>query len=54
MAKSLLEKAELRFKRITSIKINDAESSIVFEDIYECIREASQALMELKVHSAAG
>jgi len=48
MAKSLLKKAETRLKRIHLTNINEDDSSIVFEDIYECIREASQSLMELK------
>lgn len=48
MAKSLLEKAETRLKRISKEKIKEEESSIVFEDIYESLREASQSLMELK------
>lgn len=47
MAKALLEKAEIRLKRINE-NINEEEASIVFEDIYESLREASQALMELK------
>lgn len=48
MAKSLLEKAEIRLKRITAGELNNEESSLVFEDAYECLREASQSLMELK------
>lgn len=48
VAKSLMLKAELRLKRIISSKIEDEESSIVFEEIYECLREASQSLMEIK------
>ncbi len=48
MAKSLLEKAEIRFKRLSASKIEENESSIVFEDVYECLREAVQSLMELK------
>lgn len=47
-AKSLLQKAEVRLKRIIISKIEENESSIVFEDIYECLREASQSLMEVK------
>ena len=47
MARSLLQKAKLRIKRINSSNIKDEESSIVFEDIYECLREASQSLMEI-------
>ena len=48
MAKSLLQKSEIRLKRVKNEKINDENSSIVFEDIYEVIRESSQSLMEIK------
>ena len=48
MAKSLLQKAEIRLKRINNEKIEDENSSIVFEDVYESLREASQSLMEVK------
>ena len=48
MAKSLLEKAEIRLKRVKSEEIDEKSSSIMFEDIYEAIREASQSLMEIK------
>jgi len=48
MAKALLQKAEIRLNRVKSNKIEEAETSIVFEDIYECLREASQSLIELK------
>ena len=48
MAKSLLEKAEIRLKRIKKEEIDEENSSIVFEDIYESLRESSQSLMELK------
>ncbi len=48
IAKSLFEKSELRLKRINKLNIEESESSITFEDIYECLREASQSLMELK------
>ncbi len=48
MAKALLQKAELRLKRIIASKIEESEASLVFEDIYESLREASQSLMELK------
>ena len=47
MATSLLQKAEIRLRRIAREKISDSESSIVFEDIYESLREASQSLMEI-------
>jgi len=48
MAKSLLQKSEIRLKRVKNEKINDENSSILFEDVYELIREASQSLMEIK------
>ena len=48
MAKSLLQKSEIRLKRVKNEKINEENSSIVFEDIYEIIRESSQSLMEIK------
>lgn len=48
MAKSLMQKAEIRIKRISKSRIQEEESSIIFEDIYESIREASQSLMEIK------
>ena len=48
MAKSLLQKSEIRLKRVKNEKISDENSSIVFEDIYETLREASQSLMEIK------
>ena len=48
MAKSLLQKAAIRLKRIVTSKIEESESSIVFEEVYECLREASQSLMEIK------
>ena len=47
MARALLQKAEIRLSRINLDKVKDEESSIVFEDIYECIREAAQSLMEV-------
>ena len=47
LAKPLIEKAEIRLKRILKEKITETEASIVFEDIYESVREASQALMQL-------
>ncbi len=48
LASALVSKAELRLKRISRSQIDEGESSIVFEDIYECIREAAQSLMEIK------
>jgi len=47
LAKSLIEKSEIRLKRILKEKITETEASIVFEDIYESVREASQDLMQL-------
>jgi len=47
MAKSLLQKAEIRLKRINAAKIEENESSIVFEELYECLRESAQSLMEI-------
>ncbi len=47
LAKSLLQKAEIRLSRISKNHFKDEESSIIFEDIYESIREATQSLMEL-------
>lgn len=47
MARSLLEKAEVRLKRIAGNKIKEEEASIIFEDIYESLREAAQSLMEI-------
>ena len=47
MAKSLLQKSEIRLKRVKNEKIDDENSSIVFEDVYELLREASQSLMEI-------
>ena len=48
MAKSLLQKAEIRLKRISNGKIEEENSSIIFEDTYEAMREASQSLMEIR------
>ena len=48
MSKSLFEKSELRFKRLNKSTVEENEASIIFEDIYECLREASQSLMEVK------
>ncbi len=47
MAKSLLQKAEIRLTRLSNEKIEEQNASIFFEEIYETIREASQSLMEL-------
>ena len=48
MAKSLVQKAEIGFKMLRSESITEENSSIVFEEIYEALREASQSLMEIK------
>lgn len=48
LAKSLLEKAELRVKRLSREEIREEMSSIMFEEAYEAMREASQALMQMK------
>jgi uncharacterized protein (UPF0332 family) len=48
IANALLNKASVRLKRISKVKIAEEESSIVFEDIYESIREALQSLMQVK------
>ena len=47
MAKSFLLKAEIRLNRISKIHISNEESSIVFEEVYESLRESSQSLMEI-------
>ncbi len=48
-AKALITKAEGRIKfSIKSREINENTASYIFEDIYECLREASQSLMSLK------
>jgi len=48
-AKALIKKAEGRMEfSIKSRQINEDTASYIFEDIYECLREASQSLMSLK------
>ncbi len=48
-SKALIQKAEGRIKfSIKSKEINEDTSSYIFEDIYECLREASQSLMSLR------
>ena len=47
LARSLLKKAEIRLSRISKNHFKDEESSIIFEEIYELIREATQSIMEL-------
>lgn len=48
IANSLIKKSDIRLKRIIREKIKEEESLIIFEDIYESIRESTQALMQLK------
>jgi len=48
MGKSLIEKAELRLKKVGREKIEEEEASISFEETYEVLREALQSLMEIK------
>ena len=48
-ADALMRKAEERFEfSIKTREINGNTASFIFEDIYECLREASQSLMSLK------
>ena len=47
LAKSLIEKAEIRLERILKEKVIDSEASLIFEDAYEVVREAVQALMQI-------
>ena len=47
-AEALLGKAGGRLKFIRLIKIDMTTSPYVFEEIYECAREAAQSLMSLK------
>ena len=48
-ADALMRKAEERLEFSIKIrKINEQTASFIFEDIYECLREASQSLMSLK------
>lgn len=46
-AEALLNKSVRRLNYIKKQTIDDSTSNFVFEDIYECIREASQAIMAL-------
>jgi hypothetical protein len=48
ISRALLAKAEVRLKRIGKSDIEEQEASIVFEDIYEAVREALQSLMQRK------
>lgn len=47
-AKSLFEKAERRLERCNKDKLNSRNADLLFEDIYEAIRESAQSLMSLK------
>lgn len=46
-AKSLIEKSFQRMEFIKQLNIDENNSTFIFEDIYECLREAAQALMSL-------
>lgn len=48
MAKSLLIKAELRLKLLSDRSITEETATILFEETYEALREASQSLMQIK------
>jgi hypothetical protein len=48
LERALLQKAEIRLKRISKGSITEEESSVIFEDIYEAVREALQSLMQRK------
>ncbi len=48
-AEALMNKAEGRLNfSIKTREINENTATYIFEDIYECLREASQSLMSLK------
>lgn len=47
-ARSLIEKAFQRMRFVKDLGIDEKTSTFIFEDIYECLREASQSLMSLK------
>jgi uncharacterized protein YutE (UPF0331/DUF86 family) len=47
-AEALIEKAENRIDFIKSNDIKEKNSSFIFEEIYECLREAFQSLMSLR------
>ena len=47
-ARSLLEKALLRLEYIEKNRINEKSATFIFEDIYDCLREASQSVMSKK------
>ncbi len=48
LAKSLLEKANMRLNRIVSSQLTAEFASLILEDAYEAVREAAQSLMELQ------
>ena len=48
LARSLFQKAQLRLNKITRETIREDESSLIFEDVYESIREAAQALLQIQ------
>lgn len=47
-ASALMQKAHERLSYVREQKITKSSAPFVFEDIYESLREASQALMELR------
>ncbi len=47
-AKSLIEKAFQRMNFIKNQNINETTATFIFEDVYECLREAAQSLMSLE------
>ncbi|MBI2545719.1 hypothetical protein HYV81_00915 [Candidatus Woesearchaeota archaeon] len=48
-AQSLMNKAEGRLRYSIEVrKVTEQASTYIFEDIYECLREAGQSLMSLK------
>ncbi len=48
LARSFLDKSSVRLKRILKEEINENKASLIFEDAYESMREAAQALMQLE------
>ena len=47
-AKSLLTKARKRMEYIQSQELTEGNADFLFEDIYECLREAVQSLLSKK------
>jgi len=47
-AKSLLGKSETRFNYFKDKEITEKDASIIFENLYGAIREATQSLMSFK------